>query len=152
MAGRQRVYDRPTLAEKVITMRIFPRAQRTLAVLAIVSLLWPTTVPLGAQSTAKPATKSPPPPTATAAKAPAATAAAPTPIDGGWPRRYLVSSGGDITIYQPQIASWDQQKHMVAFSAVQYAENSTAKPVLGTIKLEADTEVATTERLVNSRS
>jgi hypothetical protein len=130
-------------------MRTFPRAQRALTMLAIVSLLQPTvTIPLGAQSTAKPATKSPPPPTATAAKPAAATAAAPAPIDGGWPRRYLVSGGGDITIYQPQIATWDQQRHMVAFSAVQYAENSTAKPSLGTIKLEADTQVATTERLV----
>jgi len=128
-------------------MRTFPRAQRALTILAIVSLIQPT-IPLGAQTTAKPATKSPPPPSTPAAKAPAATAAAPAPIDGGWPRRYLVSSGGDITIYQPQIATWDQQRHMVAFGAVQYAENTTAKPVLGTIKLEADTAVATEERLV----
>ena len=127
-------------------MRMFPRAQRALTMLAIVSLLEPTVVPAGAQTTAKPPSKTPPPPTAPAPTKVAVPAAAP-PVDGGWPRRYLVSGGGDITVYQPQVSSWDQ-KHMVAFSAVQYATSSTAKPALGTIKLEADTKVATAERLV----
>src|SRR6185436_11726907 len=52
-------------------------------------------------------------------------------------------------VYQPQIASWDQQKHMVAFSAVSYRTASAPKPAMGTLKFEADTQVALNERLVN---
>ena len=59
--------------------------------------------------------------------APAATAkpaAAAAPVDGGWPRVYDLPSGGTILIYQPQVASWDKQKHLVAFSAVSYRDES----------------------------
>ena len=52
-------------------------------------------------------------------------------------------------MYQPQIATWDKQTHMVAFSAVSLRANGAEKPALGTIKLEADTQVALDERLVN---
>ena len=41
---------------------------------------------------------------------------------------------------------------MVAFSAVWYTATASAKPALGTIKIEADTSVATTERLVSFKS
>jgi hypothetical protein len=83
-------------------------------------------------------------------KAPAAAAATATaPVDGGWPRRYTIASGGNVMVYQPQVSTWDKQRHMVAFSAVSYAATSTAKPALGTIKMEADTSVATAERLVS---
>ena len=74
---------------------------------------------------------------------PAATAtpaAAPAPIDGGWPRIYDLPSGGTMLVYQPQVASWDKQKHLVAFSAVSYRPKAGDKPAVGTIKLEADTE------------
>jgi hypothetical protein len=37
---------------------------------------------------------------------------------------------------------------MVAYSAVSYQEKGAAKPALGTVKLEADTQVSTAERLV----
>ena len=33
----------------------------------------------------------------------------PTPVDGGWPRIYDLPSGGSILVYQPQIASWENQ-------------------------------------------
>ena len=39
-------------------------------------------------------------------------------VDGGWPRLYDLPSGGSMLVYQPQIATWDKQTHMVAFSAV----------------------------------
>ena len=52
-------------------------------------------------------------------------------------------------MYQPQVASWDNQRHMVAFSAVSHRATGADKPALGTVKLEADTEVALTERLVS---
>jgi hypothetical protein len=82
------------------------------------------------------------------ATAPAAAAAA-VPVDGGWPRLTDLPSGGTILIYQPQVASWDQQKHMVAFSAVSHRAKAGDKPAIGTIKLEADTKVALTDRLVS---
>jgi hypothetical protein len=59
-----------------------------------------------------------------------------------------VGSGALILVYQPQVASWDGQKRMTAFSAVSYRSSAQQKPLLGTIKIEADTSVSTTERLV----
>ena len=56
----------------------------------------------------------------TAKPTPAAVAATTAPVDGGWPRLYDLASGGSILVYQPQIASWDNQSHMVAFLAVSY--------------------------------
>jgi hypothetical protein len=70
-------------------------------------------------------------------------------VDGVWPRAYELRSGGQVLVYQPQIASWDKQKRLVAFSAVSYRATNAEKPALGTIKIEADTKVALTERLVN---
>src|SRR5262249_55324977 len=69
--------------------------------------------------------------------------------DGGWPRNYATSNGGSIQIFQPQIASWDGQRRLVAYSAVSYSAKGASKVALGTIKLEADTSVAVAERLVN---
>ena len=69
--------------------------------------------------------------------------------DGGWPRDYSAPSGGAIRVFQPQVASWDGQSHMVAYAAVSYTAKDAAKPALGTIKLEAETSVAIPERLVD---
>jgi hypothetical protein len=100
-----------------------------------------------------PATTTATPPATPAAKAtasatPAASGTAATPIDGGWPRSYPLTRGGTLLVYQPQVASWDQQKRIVAFSAVSYRSYVEQKPLLGTIKIEADTKVSTAERLV----
>ena len=46
-----------------------------------------------------------------AAATPAAAAAS---ADGGWPRAYTTPSGAALVVYQPQIASWTDQKHVVA--------------------------------------
>jgi hypothetical protein len=51
-------------------------------------------------------------------------------------------------LYQPQVASWDNQKHMVALAAVSYVEKAGKKPVMGTIKVESDTAVSLEQRLV----
>ena len=75
-------------------------------------------------------------------------AAATPPIDGGWPRFYDLPGGGSILLYQPQIASWDKQTNLVAFSAVSYRPQTADKPTLGTIKMEATTKVAVSDRLV----
>jgi len=96
--------------------------------------------------TAKPATAKP---ATTAATTPASAVSAPPPVDGGWPRVYSLASGGNVLIYQPQIASWDKQTNLVAWSAVSYRAKTADKPVIGTIKLEATTKVAVTDRLVS---
>ena len=68
--------------------------------------------------------------------------------DGGWPRGYSLPSEAQIIVFQPQVSSWDDQKHMVALAAVSYVPKGDEKPTLGTIKIEADTSVALQERLV----
>src|SRR5215813_12118887 len=78
---------------------------------------------------------------APAGPAAAKTAGAPSSaatVEKSWPRRFDTSSGANITIFQPQIASWENQKHIVGYAAVSYLANAEAKkPSLGTIKLEA---------------
>jgi hypothetical protein len=103
-------------------------------------MVWPPTPPLGAQAA------SAPPKTA----APATSAAAvPKEVDGGWPRGYATASGGAVTVFQPQIASWDGQRKMVMYAAVSYSAKGAAKPALGTVRIEADSTVAVADRLVN---
>ena len=70
------------------------------------------------------------------------------PRDRGWPRGFSLPSEAQVILFQPQIASWEGQKHMVAFAAVSYAEKGEKKPALGTIKFEADTSVSLERRLV----
>jgi len=111
----------------------------------------PQTPPVSKPTTTPAQTPKTPTPTPTGTKPAAATtaAAAAAPIDGGWPRMYDLPTGGTILMYQPQIASWDKQAHMAAFSAVSYRPKSGEKPSMGTLKLEADTKVAVTDRLVS---
>src|SRR5262245_25300024 len=70
-------------------------------------------------------------------------------LDGGWPRDYTTPSGGALRVFQPQVASWDGQRQLVAFAAVSYIAKGAAKASLGSVKLEAGTAVAVNERLVN---
>ncbi len=51
-------------------------------------------------------------------------------------------------LYEPQVASWKDQKHIVMYSAVNYTAGG-GMPALGTIRVEADTKIAVAERLVN---
>jgi len=80
------------------------------------------------------------------------TAGAPGPVqqvEKSWPRSYEAPSGASIVLYQPQIASWQDQKHMIGYAAVSYQQTgATEKPALGTLKIETDTDVSLTERLV----
>ncbi|HMG33766.1 MAG TPA: hypothetical protein VKM94_07505 [Blastocatellia bacterium] len=90
--------------------------------------------------------------------APAAPAAATSKsatassVDKPWPRSYDTAGGAKIVIHQPQIASWDNQRHLVGYAAVSYLADGSEKPALGTVKIEADTDVAVTERLVKLSS
>jgi hypothetical protein len=95
----------------------------------------------------QPAAAKPPAPTP-GSKTTAAAPPTPPPLDGGWPRAYATPSGGQLTLYQPQIASWDQQKQMVAYSAVSYLPKGGQKAELGTVKVESGTTVSVSERLV----
>ena len=51
-------------------------------------------------------------------------------------------------MYQPQIASWENQKQLVAFAALSHVAKGEQKPALGTIKFETETEVSLEQRLV----
>ena len=149
-------------------MRFDRPARRAIAAVAACSLVLPApaavavvsaqaqTAPKPAAPTAQtPAAPAPQKPAAATGQKPAAPATtassgtAAAPVDGTWPRVYDLPSGGTMLMYQPQVASWDNWKHMVAFSAVSHRATGTDKPALGTVKLEADTEVALTERLVS---
>jgi len=60
-------------------------------------------------------------------------------------------SGASIVLYQPQIASWPDQKHMTLYTAVSYQANEKTTPALGVLKVEADTNVATRTRGIRGR-
>jgi hypothetical protein len=83
---------------------------------------------------------------ATPAKPASAT---PPAVDGGWPRSYTTPSNARLIVYQPQVASWDNQKRMTLYAAVSYTAKGADRPVLGTIKADADTRVSVPERLVD---
>jgi hypothetical protein len=92
-----------------------------------------------------PAPKATPVPKPTPAPASTVT----VPGDSGWPRAYVTPSGGSILVYQPQLASWDEQRHAVSYAAVAYDAKGATKSALGSLKIEADTRVSVSERLVN---
>jgi hypothetical protein len=70
-------------------------------------------------------------------------------VEKSWPRSFTTASGANVVLHQPQIASWDDQKHLIGYAAISYlAGGETEKPALGTIKMETDTQVSTTERMV----
>ena len=103
--------------------------------------------PSTAKPTATPATAKPPATQASTAKPPA-PAPSDAVVDGGWPRAYLTAGGGQLLIYQPQVATWERQKDMLAYAAVSYLTKGATRPELGTVTLEANTDVALDERLV----
>jgi hypothetical protein len=94
-------------------------ARRAAALLAAIGMALPT--PAGAQAPAgTQSSGAPPRPAAAATPTPPRTAAG-TPaqeLDGGWPRDYATPTGAALRVFQPQVGSWDGQKHMVAFAAV----------------------------------
>ena len=148
----------------------FHTARQLIALATAVSLMLPSVEivlvaqsstakpPATTQSTAKPPAPSTakPPATPSTAKPPATQAStakpAPAPsdaiVDGGWPRAYLTAAGGQLLIYQPQVSTWERQKDMLAYAAVSYLMKGATRPELGTVTLEADTDVALDERLV----
>ncbi len=119
----------------------------------VVSMLAQPVAPLAHAQTPAAAQKTPTakaaPGTSPLAGAAAAANAASALADPGWPRAYVTTSGTKFMVYQPQVASWDQQRHLVAYAALSVEVPGGQKPSLGTVKLEADTKVSMEERLVN---
>lgn len=72
----------------------------------------------------------------------------PTQAGVPFPRTYKLSTGGAVTIYEPQIASWEKQADMVAWSAVSFDSSPTAKQALGSMKIEAQTDISVDHRMV----
>ena len=126
-------------------MKVLRPFGRALASLSVCGALLQLMVPfVGAQAgSSSPQSKPTATPSSTQPKPPATRG-----LDGGWPRDFTTTTGA-IRIYQPQIASWDGQRHLVAYAAVSYTAKGADKPSLGTVKIEADTSVAVGERLVN---
>ena len=132
-------------------MRTRASSRRTvLVLLTIVGLLaspggalWAWVETMQTQSTQKPAAPKP------ATQKPAAQAAAAPAPDGEWPRRYIANDGGLILMYEPQVASWENQKVLRLHAALSYAAKGVEKPLLGTIIAEAQTSVSVDERLVS---
>ena len=73
----------------------------------------------------------------------------PQPADGGWPRPYTAADGARLVVYQPQVASWENQKLLTAWAAMSYTPAASQTPLLGSIELEADTKVSVAARLVD---
>jgi hypothetical protein len=112
----------------------------------IVGAQTPAGTPKTPATTQKPAA---PQTTSTLAGAAAAANAASAAADPGWPRAYITTAGTKFMVYQPQVASWTDQRHMVAYAAVSVETAGGQKPALGTAKIEANTTVAMEERLVS---
>ena len=72
--------------------------------------------------------------------------------DGGWPRTYTGADGARVIMYEPQIASWEDQKLMTLHAAVSHTRAGSEMPQLGTIIAEADTRVSVEHRLVDFSS
>jgi hypothetical protein len=74
------------------------------------------------------------------------SAASSADTDNGWPR--TLSSGSDqITIYQPQIESWDRNA-LAARAAVSVQTAASSQPVYGVVWFSARTEVDKENRVV----
>ena len=70
---------------------------------------------------------------------------APTPGSPLWPHT-LENGGASVTIYQPQVLSWPEQKRISVRAAVAITPKDAGKPFLGTIELEGDTAVDLADR------
>jgi hypothetical protein len=131
-----------------VTMSMRTRAGRApVAIMTVICFAACTAAPPAAAQSPAPAPAAPAKPAAAPAAAPADGPPVAT-SDQGWPREYPASSGATIVVHQPQVASWNDQKAVVAYSAVSYEGKGNAKPLLGTVKIEAATEVNVERRLV----
>lgn len=81
----------------------------------------------------------------TAAPAPAQATSA--PADGGWPRQF-VSDGIALTVYQPQLDSWDARR-LQSHAAVSVRPPGAPDATFGVLWISARTDVDKENRLVD---
>jgi hypothetical protein len=74
------------------------------------------------------------------------TSKPPAPIDGGWPRDHQTSVG-TVTVYQPQLDSWDGHR-LAVYSAIAVKEKPESTPLFGVAWLDGTTVVDREARLV----
>src|SRR5580765_4941787 len=87
-------------------------SHRSYKALPVILLTLPLLLPAGVPgSLATPQQKSAAQPQKPAAQ-PQKSATLKPATDGGWPRTYKLASGS-ATVYQPQVSSWEDQKHIV---------------------------------------
>ncbi len=97
--------------------------------------------------TAKPQPTGAPSAPAGAPSAPASAPAVTALTDIGWPRDVMTGQT-TITVYQPQIDSWDGF-NLAARSAVAVTEKAGTPPVYGIVELSAEAHIDKDERLVS---
>ena len=97
--------------------------------------------PNPAAAPATPASQTP------AATTPAAATAVTALTDTGWPRD-IMSGQTKITIYQPQIDTWDGFK-LTSRAAVAVTEKADTPPIYGIIAVRAEAHIDKDERLVS---
>lgn len=77
----------------------------------------------------------------------AAPGPAPAPGDPGWPR-VLKKNGKELTIYQPQIDSWQDYKNIHARFAIAVKDGKSKKETFGVAEWDAETVVDQAARVV----
>jgi hypothetical protein len=85
----------------------------------------------------------------TLALAQAAGAGSAAVADGGWPRQYPAADGSHLTVYEPQVSNWEQQKRLTLHTALAYTPPGGDRPLLGTAVVEANSRVSVEHRLVD---
>lgn len=125
------------------SLRVTRRLASAACALAVMAIM---AVPSPAAQSAS--TKTPPPqtkpPTQSAGTKPAPDVSALT--DAGWPR--IITSGQTrITVYQPQIDSFDGFR-LAGRAAVAVAEQADAPPIYGIVQVSADAHIDKDDRLV----
>lgn len=76
-----------------------------------------------------------------------AFAAAPAPADPGWPR-VIKKSGKELTIYQPQVDSWQDYKNLHVRFAFALKDEKSKKETFGVAEIDAETVVDQAARVV----
>ena len=74
-------------------------------------------------------------------------AATTAPDDPGWPR-VIKKSGKELTIYQPQVDSWQEYKQLHVRFAFALKEEKAKKETFGVAEIDAETVVDQAARVV----
>jgi hypothetical protein len=92
------------------------------------------------------ASKAASPPAADEAGGPPAAQPRSASVDGGWPRE-ITTTAGAITVYQPQLDSWDGHR-LAVYAAFSLQEKPESNPVFGVVWADGRTVIDKETRLV----